>query len=50
MGYTIMDVSKNELNVSIRAVKDHRQKVSEVETLANFKVQTGTSKIEIKSV
>jgi alkaline phosphatase D len=50
MGYTIMEVNKNELNVSIRAVKDHRQKISEVETLANFRVQTGTLKIEIKSV
>ena len=49
MGYTIMDVSKNELNVSIRAVKDHRQKITEIETLANFRVPAGAPKIEFKS-
>jgi alkaline phosphatase D len=49
MGYTIMDVSKSELNVSIRAVKDHRQKITEIETLANFRIPAGAPKIEFKS-
>jgi alkaline phosphatase D len=49
MGYTVMEISKDELNVSIRAVKDYRQKSTEIETLASFRVPAGAPKIEIKS-
>lgn len=49
-GYAIMEVTKNELNVSIRVVKDHRQKTTEIETLASFRVQAGVPKVEVKSV
>jgi alkaline phosphatase D len=48
MGYSMMEINKNELNVSIRAVKDHRQKSTEIETLASFRVAAGAPKIEIK--
>ena len=48
MGYTILDVNKNDLNVSIRAIKDHRQRSSDIETLASFRVAAGSSKIEFK--
>jgi hypothetical protein len=47
MGYTIMEVNKSELLVSIRVVKDHRQKTSDIETLAKFRVPVGTPKIEV---
>jgi alkaline phosphatase D len=48
MGYTVMEFNKNELNVAIRAVKDHRQKTSEIETLAKFRVPAGAPKIEVQ--
>lgn len=50
MGYTLMEVNTNELRVSIRAVKDHRQKTSEIETLAKFQVPAGAPKIELNPV
>ena len=49
MGDTVMEISKDELNVSIRAVKDYRQKSTEIETLASFRVPAEAPKIEIKS-
>lgn len=49
MGYTIMEVHPNELNVSIRAVSDHRVKTATLETLANFRVVAGSPKIDIRS-
>lgn len=50
MGYTVMEFNKNELNVAIRAVKDHRQKTSEIETLAKFRVPAGAPKIEVQPI
>jgi hypothetical protein len=47
MGYTMVEVNKSELHVSIRVVKDHRQKTSDIETLAKFRVPAGTPKIEV---
>lgn len=44
-GYAIAEFSKKELNVHLRVVKDHRQKETEVETLASFKVMAGSPQI-----
>lgn len=44
-GYAIAEFSKKEMLVHLRVVKDHRQKESDIETLASFKVIAGSPQI-----
>lgn len=45
-GYAIVNISKKEMSVQLRVVKNHRQKITEIETLANFKVMAGSPLIQ----
>jgi alkaline phosphatase D len=45
-GYLIASISHSEIRMHLRVVKDHRTQVSDIETLASFKVAAGTSRIE----
>jgi alkaline phosphatase D len=46
-GYSVAEFTKDSLVVNLRAVLDHKTKKSDIETLASFKMISGSKKIEI---
>lgn len=46
-GYLVAEFTKDNLIVNLRAVIDHKAKDSDIETLASFKMVSGSKKIEM---
>lgn len=46
-GYLVAEFTKDNLVVNLRAVIDHKAKDSDIETLASFKMVSGSKKIEM---
>ena len=45
-GYSVAEFTKDKLTVNLRAVTDHKLKESDIETLASFKMVSGSKQIE----
>jgi alkaline phosphatase D len=46
-GYLVAEFTKDKLVVNLRAVIDHKTKESDIETLASFKMISGSKQIEM---
>jgi alkaline phosphatase D len=49
-GYSLAEFTKDHLVVHLRAVIDHKAKESDIETLASFKMVSGSKKIEMLKI
>ena len=46
-GYSVAEFTKDNLVVNLRAVLDHKTRESDIETLASFKMLSGSKKIDM---